>query len=70
MMKLGDIKVGTKLISGFLIVAVIAAIVGAIGVTNIKTIGMAADVIMDEQVPIADASMESTIALITGRDAM
>ena len=69
-MKLGDIPVGTKLISGFLIVAVIAAVVGAIGVTNIKTIGTAADVIMDEQVPIADASMESTIALITGRDAM
>jgi methyl-accepting chemotaxis protein len=70
MISLENIKVGTKLIAGFLTVAVIAAVVGVIGLSNIKTIGGAADVIMDEQVPLADASMESTIALITGRDAM
>jgi methyl-accepting chemotaxis protein len=70
MISLENIKVGTKLIAGFLTVAVIAAVVGVIGLSNIKTIGGAADVIMDEQVPLADASMESTIALISGRDAM
>jgi methyl-accepting chemotaxis protein len=70
MISLDNIRVGTKLITGFLTVAVIAAVVGVIGLSNIKTIGGAADIIMDEQVPLADASMESIIALITGRDAM
>jgi methyl-accepting chemotaxis protein len=70
MISLDNLRVGTKLIAGFLTVAVIAAVVGVIGLSNIKTIGGAADVIMDEQVPLADASMESIIALISGRDAM
>jgi methyl-accepting chemotaxis protein len=70
MKKFGDIKVGTKLITGFMIVACIAATIGFIGLNSIKTVGMAGDVILDEQVPLADASMESTIALISGRDAM
>ena len=70
MVGLENMKVGTKLIAGFLTVAVLAAVVGIIGLTNIKKIGKSADVIMDEQVPLADASMESIIALISGRDLM
>jgi len=68
--KYGDIKVGTKLLTGFMIVACIAASIGYIGLTSIKNVGSAADIILDERVPLADSSMESTIALISGRDAM
>ncbi|RJQ58308.1 MAG: HAMP domain-containing protein [Desulfobacteraceae bacterium] len=67
-MKLKDIKVGTKLIAGFLAVAFLVAVVGAIGLNNIEKIASAADKILDEDVPVADASMESIISLITGRD--
>ncbi len=70
MMKLGDIKVGTKLITGFMVVAVIAAVIGVIGLSNITKVGKAGDIILDEQVPLADASMESMIAVISGRDLM
>lgn len=67
---LKGMKIGTKLIGGYLIVAIIVAIVGATGLYSLKTTGKAFDVTMDEQVPLADASMEGMIALISGRDAM
>ncbi len=70
MIKLGDVKVGTRLIAGFMSVAVIAASIGMIGISNIKKVGLAGDIILDEQVPLADASMESMIAVISGRDTM
>jgi len=53
-----------------MIVACIAASIGFIGLSSIKNVGTAADIILDEKVPLADSSMESTIALISGRDAM
>ena len=70
MKKLGDIGVGTKLITGFLVVAAIATMIGVIGIININKVAKAGDIILDEQVPLADASMESMIAVISGRDVM
>jgi methyl-accepting chemotaxis protein len=69
-MGFGDMKVGTKLLAGFIAVALLVAIVGGIGLMSIKNIGKQADIIMDEEVPMADASMEAMIALISGRDLM
>ncbi|KKL25316.1 hypothetical protein LCGC14_2406540, partial [marine sediment metagenome] len=68
--RLADVKVGKKLTSGFIAVALIILAVGAIGVVNIDKISTAADQIMDVEVPMADASMEAMIGLITGRDLM
>ncbi|MCK5734246.1 MAG: HAMP domain-containing protein, partial [Candidatus Latescibacteria bacterium] len=64
------INIGPKLIGGFIIVALIVVVVGVIGLNGIKTVGKSADVIMDEEMPIADASMELQIAMISARDLM
>ncbi len=65
-----DMKISTKLIGGFIGVAVIAGIVGIVGVLNIGSIGAATDTILDREVPLADNSMEGMISLISGRDMM
>jgi len=65
-----NMKLSTKQIGGFILVALIIAVVGATGTYGLKTMGGAFDVAMDDQVPLADASMEGMIALISGRDAM
>ena len=65
-----DIKVGTKLTGGFIAVALIVVFVGGIGLVSINKIGAAADQIMDVEVPMADASMEAMISIISGRDMM
>ncbi len=70
MTKTKQMKVGTKMLLGFMVVAIIAGAIGVVGLINLNTVGTATDVIMDEQVPIADASMEAMIALISGRDLM
>ena len=35
---------------------------------NLQTVAESADVILDDKVPVADASMEAMIAIIAGRD--
>lgn len=65
-----DLKLSTKLIGGFIIVALIIAVVGVIGLYGLRIMGSSFDIAMEEQYPIADASMESMIALISGRDLM
>ena len=69
-MSLGNIKVGTKLIAGFLIIAVLVLCVGAIGYFTLKSTGSTANKILDIDVEGADAAMESTIQIISGRDAL
>ncbi|MCK5526016.1 MAG: HAMP domain-containing protein, partial [Candidatus Latescibacteria bacterium] len=64
------INIGPKLIGGFIIVALIVGVVGVIGLNGIKIVGKSADVIMDVEMPIADASMELQIAMISARDLM
>jgi len=63
-----NMKIGTKLVGGFCLVALLVLIVGLTGIFGLKNVGKSADIIMDEKVPIADASMEGMIALISGRD--
>jgi len=69
-MSLGNIKVGTKLIAGFLIIAVLVLCVGGIGYFTLKSTGQTANNILEVDVEGADASMESTINIISGRDAL
>jgi methyl-accepting chemotaxis protein len=69
-MSLGNIKVGTKLIAGFLLIAVLVLCVGGIGYFTLKSTGRTANNILEVDVEGADAAMESTIQIISGRDAL
>lgn len=64
------LKLAHKLIGGFLIVSLLVLVAGVIGIYNVGIVGKAADIILDEEVPIADASMEMMIQVISGRDLM
>lgn len=68
MLSTKNLKVGTKLLLGFMIIAVIAGTIGIVGLINLNTVGAAADIIMDKELPLSDAAMESMIALVSGRD--
>ncbi len=63
-MKIG---IGIKLISSFILVAILVAAVGLIGSMGLKKMEASADVILDEKVPVSEASLESVIAQISGR---
>ncbi len=65
-----NMKLSTKQISGFVLISLIIAIVGAVGMNGLSTTGKAFDVAMVEEMPIVDASMEGMIAVISGRDLM
>lgn len=65
-----NMKLSTKQIGGFVIISFIIAIVGVVGINGLKVTGKAFDICMDVEIPIADASMEGMIALISGRDLM
>ena len=67
---LKNMKLAPKLIASFVLVALIVVVVGIIGLNSIKNIATMSDIILDEEVPVADATMEMTIALISGRDVM
>ncbi len=67
-MRLSDVKIGSKLVAGFLVVAAMVATVGMIGLRGMNDIMTAADHILDVSVEIADASMESNIAMLENRD--
>lgn len=65
-----NMTLATKQIGGFVVIALMIVIVGIIGINGLRTMGGAFDVVKDEEVPLADASMEAMIALISGRDLM
>ena len=67
---MNNMKLATKQIGGFVLVSLIIGIVGIMGMYGTRTMGTAFDVAMEEEYPITDASMESMIALISGRDLM
>lgn len=58
-----------KLIVGFLFVSLITAFIGFLGIHNIHVVGEQTDIILYEEVPVADVAMESMIAIISARDA-
>lgn len=68
--KVLNCSIAVKIFGGFLFASLIVVIVGGVGITGIRTIGKSADIILDEKVPMADASMEATISLIKCRDLM
>ncbi|MEE8358211.1 MAG: methyl-accepting chemotaxis protein [Candidatus Hydrothermarchaeales archaeon] len=57
-----DMKIGKKLIIGFLAVAALVLVAGLVGYNATNTIARSSGIILDEKVPIADASMELMIA--------
>ena len=69
-MRIADVKVGTKLISGFMLVALIVLIVGGVGIYNLKKVGDSANIIALDKAPIVDATMELTIALTEQQSAL
>ena len=68
-MKIVDLKIGTKLVTTFVMVAILVAAAGVVGILMIGIIGTEMDTILDEKVPFKDVSMEAIIALISTRDA-
>jgi len=65
-----NMKISTKLILSFTVVSLFIFMAGIFGIVNVKKVGSAGDKILDEQVPLADCSMEAMIALISARDIM
>jgi len=68
-MKIKDLRIGTKMITAFLIVALLVAVAGVVGILMIRDIGAELDIILDTKVPFKDISMEAIIAVISTRDA-
>ncbi len=62
MTKTKQMKVGTKLLLGFMVVAIIAGVVGVVGLINLNSVGNAAAFIIEEEFPIAEAVLEAIIA--------
>ncbi len=56
-------KIGTKLIGGFILVAALAGLAGFFGIYNIGLVSTAADEVVSEKVPVADAAMELGLAM-------
>ena len=62
-------KLKNKILLGFSITALIALISGLVGIISLETVIKNSDMIIAEKVPVKDATMESVIMLISGRDA-
>jgi methyl-accepting chemotaxis protein len=69
-MKLGNIKIGTKLLGGFFTITALLAVVGLISYLQLNTVMSAADSILDNQVPVADTVMEAKAEIIKAGDAL
>ncbi len=67
---LKDLKIGTKLVGGFAFIALIVIVVGVTGMLTLDSVAGKANVIAYEKVPIADYSMELTIALTQQQSAL
>ncbi len=67
-MKLQDVKIGTKVIGGFLVIACLVCLVGTIGIINMNSLMAMADRILDVDKKLADAAMEANIAHLHIRD--
>ncbi|MHB8844743.1 MAG: methyl-accepting chemotaxis protein [Nitrospirota bacterium] len=69
-MKLGNIKIGTKLLGGFFTITALLAVVGIVSYMQLNTVMSAADSILDYQVPVADTVMEAKAEIIKAGDAL
>ena len=72
-MNLGDLKMfknlklGTKIILGFLAVVALVAVAGVTGYWGVQKIGTALHIVANEEAPIVDASMEMMLAVSEGK---
>ncbi len=67
---LRKVKLAPKLIGAFVLVATFVVIAGIVGLTSLRNVGHNADVILDQQVPVADATMQLQLAITRARDLM
>ncbi len=67
-MKLGDVKIGTKLIGGYVVIVVLLAVVGIVSLIQLRIVSQSADVILNREVPVSDAVMEAKTEIIRARD--
>ncbi len=58
-----NLKLGTKIIAGFLVVVALVALAGVSGYFGVKKVGHALHVVANEEAPIVDASMEMMLAV-------
>ena len=56
-------KIGTKLIGGFVFVSALAGLAGFLGIYNINLVATAAEEVVQEKMPIADGAMELELAV-------
>ena len=64
------LTIGTKLIAGFMALVALMLAISVVAYFNLQKVAESADVILYDEVPISDASMEAIIAAITSRDLM
>ncbi len=69
-MNLGNIKIGTKLLAGFFLITALLAISGFVSYIQLNQVMSAADMILDEKVPIADTVMEAKAKVLQAGDAL
>ncbi|MGA1794473.1 MAG: methyl-accepting chemotaxis protein [bacterium] len=62
--------IGTKLIGGFIIVSLLVAIAGGLGLSAMKRISTAADQVINEEVPIVKETLNLKAYSVVARDAM
>jgi len=62
------LTLGKKLSFGFMLLLTLMLVISIIAYSNLQKVAKSADIILDDQVPLADASMESKIALMKARD--
>ncbi len=62
-----NLKLGSKIILGFLAVVTLVAIAGVTGYWGVQTVGKALHTVANEEAPIVDASMEMMMAVSEGK---
>ena len=63
------LKIGTKLLGAFLLVALLVAVSGVLGIVMTGIMGNQFRTIMRKEVPLKDISMEAAISMLMGKDA-
>jgi len=67
-MKISDLSIGTRLITGFLAVSVLVALAGVTGIVVSRNQEQAMDKVLLDRMPFKDISMEAKIASLRTRD--
>jgi len=65
-----NLKLGTKIIAGYLLLVAFVAVTGTVGYWGTKTVARSLVTVGDEEAPVVDMSMEMMLSLMTARDAM